>query len=139
MYIEAIEMKSVVYPEIQTAITRGDNSLVNEYINEAMAFVQSKLSTKYDMIGEFAKTGTNRNVLLVKYVKDIAAYFTYAATETMPAKRAKAYDDAVEVLNQALKGQIVIAGLATAPETPVLPEKLNTIAFGGNAKRYNTL
>lgn len=39
MYIEAIEMKSVVYPEIQTAITRGDNSLVNEYINEAMAFV----------------------------------------------------------------------------------------------------
>lgn len=138
MYCDPQELNSVLYEELQEAITRGDTELVVTHINDAMAYVQAKLSQKYNMVEEFAKRGNQRNSLIVKYVKDIAVYFCYDLTETMPTKRMKAYDDAVKFLDDAKQGNIVIAGLSAAPVEP-LTNHSGVTAYGGNKKRKNSL
>jgi phage gp36-like protein len=138
MYCEPQELNSVLYEELQEAITRGDTELVVTHLNDAMAFVQSKLSQKYDMVEEFAKRGNQRNSLIVKYVKNIAVYFCYDLPETMPTKRMKAYDDAVKFLDDAKQGNIVIAGLSPAPVVPVT-NQAGVTTWGGNKKRNNSL
>ena len=56
-YLDPTELSSVLYDELQEAITRGDNDIAISHINEAMAYIQAKLSQKYDMIAEYALRG----------------------------------------------------------------------------------
>jgi phage gp36-like protein len=138
MYLDPADLSTILYEELQEAITRGDDDIVMVHINEAMAFVQSKLSQKYDIAAEYQTRGKQRNNLLVKYLKDIAVYYCYDLPETMPTKRMKAYDDAVKFLDDAKNGNIVITGLLPAP-TVVIDSKLGVTAWGSAKKRVNNM
>ncbi len=132
MYLTATELNSSLYPEIQAAISRGQTLIVDLHINEALAYVQSRLSVKYDIEAEFAKTGADRNNLLLKFTKDIAIYYLYDLPETIPDKRVKAHDDDI------VKGRAVLAGV---PKALIEDESNNggTISYGSEEKRYNRL
>lgn len=137
-YLTATELNSSLYPEIQSAISRGQTTTVELHINEALAYVQSRLSVKYDIEAEFQKTGADRNNLLLKFTKDIAIYYLYDLPETIPDKRVKAYDDAIAFFDDIVKGRAVLAGVPK----PVIEDESNnggTISFGSEEKRYNRL
>ena len=137
-YLTATELNSSLYPEIQAAISRGQTTTVELHINEALTYVQSRLSVKYDMEAEFAKTGAARNNLLLKFTKDIAIYYLYDLPETIPDKRTKAYNDAVAFFDDVGRGRTILAGIPPAPENS---ESANagTVSFGSEEKRYNRL
>ena len=137
-YLDPADLNSVLYDELQEAITRGDNDIVIEHINEAMAFIQSKLGQKYNMTLEFTKRNKERNGLVVKYTKDIAVYYCYDLAETMPTKRMKAYDDAVKFLDDAKRGDMVIVGLELVVATPT-DSASGVTAWGGQKKRINSM
>lgn len=137
-YLTATDLNSSLYPEIQTAIARGQTTTIEIHINEALAYVQSKLSVRYDMITELQKSGTARNNLLLKFIKDIAIYYIYDQAETIPEKRVKLYDDAVEFINDVVRGKAVLAGVPIA----IAEDSSNiggTISFGSETKRNNRL
>lgn len=140
-YLSASELNSSLYPEIQMAISRGQSLTVELHINEALSYIQSKLSVKYDIETEFQKTGAERNNLLLKFAKDIAIYYLYDLPETIPDKRVKAYDDAVKFLDDVVKGKALLVGIPKAV-IDLEDEQANlggTIAYGSNRKRDNDL
>lgn len=137
-YLTATELNTSLYPEIQAAIIRGQSTIIELHINEALAYVQSRLSVKYDMDAEFAKTGADRNNLLLKFTKDIAIYYLYDLPETIPDKRIKAYDDAIAFFDDVVKGRAVLAGVPKAVIEDD-PNNGGTISYGSEQKRYNRL
>lgn len=135
MFITASELNSTLYPEIQAAIARNQTTIVELHINEAIGFVESKLATKYAIREEMQKTGNDRHPLLLKYVKDIAVYFLYDLPETIPAKRVKAYDDAVRFLDDCVKGNALLAGVNPAPTENNIVQVFGNISSGSDEKR----
>ena len=138
-YLTAAELNTSLYPEIQSAISRGQSTTIELHINEALSFVQAKLSTRYDMIAEFQKTGADRNNLLLKFIKDIAIYYLYDLPETIPSKRVKAHDDAIDFINDLVKGQAVLAGVPPAQTDDDTTTIGGTISYGSEQKRNNRL
>jgi phage gp36-like protein len=136
MFINTADLNSSLYPEIKQAIARGQDTIVELHINEALSYIQSRLSTKYDILTEFAKTGEDRHPLLVKYAKDIAIYFLYDLPESIPLKRVKAYEDAIKWLDDLNKGFAVLAGVDPAPISDDHPP-LGSIVVDSNEKRRN--
>ena len=75
----------------------------------------------------------------MKYLKDIAVYYCYDLPETMPTKRMKAYDDAVKFLDDAKRGDILIAGLSAAVLPPITDHGKGVTTWGGQKKRINSM
>ena len=136
MFLQASELDSTIYPEVKQAISRGQTDIVNLHINEATALIQSRLIKKYDIVPELQKTGNDRHPLLLKYCKDIAIYFLYDQAESIPAKRVKAYDDAIVWLKDLASGQAVLAGVPDAPVEETATPATNA-QFGSTEKRNN--
>lgn len=139
MFLTIQDLNSSIYPEIRQAIARGEEAVVNIHINEALAYIQSRLIKKYDIVAELAKQGDARHPLLLKYAKDISIYFLYDQAESIPAKRVKAYDDAVLWLKDLSAGFAVLAGVAPAPASEEDAGQSTSSAgqFGSESKRNN--
>lgn len=138
MFITSADLNTSIYPEIRQAISRGQETIVDHHINEALSYIESRLRAKYDITAEFEKTGTDRHPLLLKYTKDIAVYYLYDLPETIPAKRVKAYEDAVKWLDDVVRGYAVLAGVAPAPEDDnTSGQKFGNITLESESKRDN--
>lgn len=138
MFLTTADLDTSLYPEIKQAISRGQQAIVEHHINEALSYIESRLRAKYDISGEFAKTGTDRHPLLLKYVKDIAIYYLYDLPETIPAKRVKAYEDGVKWLDDLVRGYAVLAGVPPAPEDDSgIQVKTGNITLESEPKRSN--
>lgn len=138
MYLTTEDFNKSIYPEIRTAISRGDAVYVETHINTALDIIQSKVSLKYDIATEFAKTGDARNHLLLSIAKNIAIYNMYDTQETIPEHRVKRYDDAMAFLKDIVNGKAVLAGLSPAPEDTNQTQHGN-MAFGSEPKRINRM
>jgi phage gp36-like protein len=138
MYLTLEDFNKSIYPEIRNAISRGDEDYVMTQINVALSIIQSKISLKYDVDLEFAKSGSNRNSLLVTIAKNIAIYHLYETQETIPNHRVKKYDDAMEFLKDIVNGQAVLAGMTLAPVQEDTTIRGN-MAFGSEPKRNNRM
>lgn len=134
MYINTTELTTHLGAEQIEAISDGNEANLYDAINSALVQVRGYLKEKYDMSAEFAKTGADRNPLLVMYVKDIAVWYfiNNCHVNTSIEERAKRRDDAVKDLMKAQKGDFDF-------ELPPLPaeEKAAPITFSSNPKRNN--
>ncbi len=138
MYLTTADFDKSIYPEIRTAISRGDAAYVEHQINIALSTIESKISIKYDIATEFNKTGDARNHLLLSIAKNIAIYNLYDTQETIPEHRVKRYDDAMAFLKDIVNGKAVLTGLAPAPvETSNMT--YGNMAFGSEPKRVNRI
>lgn len=137
MFLTTEDLNSSLYPEIRQAISRGLEATVLLHINEALSYIESRLRAKYNISGEFAKTGDDRHPLLIKYTKDIAIYFLYDLPETIPAKRLKAYEDAVKWLDDLVRGYAVLPGVPPAPADDPGQVKAGDISLESEPKRSN--
>jgi len=72
-YLTPDELKTHIYDETTSLISRGDQSLLQTAIDEAIAEARSYL-TAYDTDAIFNSSGTSRNPILLLYVKDIAIW-----------------------------------------------------------------
>jgi phage gp36-like protein len=139
MFLQATELNSSLYPEIQRAISRSETDLVNMHINEALGMIESKLAVKYDIVAEFQKRDGNRHPLLIKCAKDIAIYYLYDLPETIPQKRVKAFDDCMKWLSDLAAGNAVLPGVDPAPIENTNVLVAGNISSGSELKRDNRL
>ncbi|MFC0182528.1 Protein of unknown function [Pseudarcicella hirudinis] len=125
-YVTTTDLNAALYEEIQQSISRDNSNPPETAINNAMDLVAAKLSLRYNIAAEFAKTGDSRNSLLVMYVRDIAIYFLYKLPESVPAKRKFAYEEAISFLLECQQGLSVIQGLDPAPvsENPAASDRI---------------
>ncbi|CAM1341748.1 MULTISPECIES: phage protein Gp36 family protein [Tenacibaculum] len=73
-YLTKEELKTHAKQSEITAIIEGDETIALACIDIAIEFATSKLLKQYDTDLIFSKTGTDRNPLLLKIVKDIAIW-----------------------------------------------------------------
>lgn len=136
MYISPDELGSNLYPEIQTAINRGETTVAETHINTALQLITSKLASRYAIATELTRTGTARNSLLVNIAKDVAIYYLYSTQETIPNIRVKRYDDAIALLDKLAEGTNILVGVEAAepPETGQ-PNVQGDVSHGSKPKR----
>lgn len=124
------ELKTHLYAENIDVITREDDTLVVAAIDAAIQEAKGYFSA-FDKDAIFAAEGTERNALLLTFVKDIAAWHLINlcnAGSDMKLRQDR-YERAIAWLKGVQKGDI-------SPDLPVAAgEAVGTIVFGSNEKR----
>jgi hypothetical protein len=127
------------YPEVTGTPSAEDAALIAEAEDmldrselAAMDEARGWLLGKYDIDTDFAKTGTNRQPILIMKLVDIALYNIHCILnpKVIPAIREKRYDDAITWFRNVNEGIINPKGL-TKPENG----SKDHIFFGSNPKR----
>lgn len=138
MYITIEDFDLTIYNEVSKAIARNQQHHILHKATIALAKIESYISGRYNCAAEFAKTGTARNPLLIKYALDIAVYHLYDIAEAMPTHREKNYDEAIDWLKAISAGKANLSGVE-----PSLPSDANypkgDIFMGSQAKRNNSI
>jgi phage gp36-like protein len=111
-------------------ITEGDDTLVTAAIDGATAEAKSYLGA-FDTSTIFSAAGSNRNAILLIFVKDIAAWHLVVLSnyEADLEFREKRYNAAIAWLKGVQKGNIT-------PDLPVADSSVTgRITYGSNEKR----
>lgn len=134
MFLTTEELTTHLYAENLETITGGDDAILAAAIDGAVAEAKGYLAA-FDRDAIFAAVGSERNALLLIFVKDIAVwhFINLSNAGVSLELRQHRYDRAVAWLKAVQKGDI----------SPDLPEaKDNTgsatagvIKFGSNPKR----
>ncbi len=137
MFIEVEEIKTHLRNEVAYKITQGDDSLIVESLDAAVAQTKSYLG-RFDVASIFSQTGNDRNSLLVLFVKDIAIWhlinLVNAGVEL--DLREKRYNDAINWLEAVQSGNVT-------PDLPLLNSNhsgdengtAGRLLFGSNPKK----
>lgn len=122
-------MKTHLHQEDVDVISRGDDTLMTAAIDTAMQEAKGYLS-KYNKAVIFETTGTERNALLLTFLKDIAAWhFLVICNAGSDYKiRQDRYDRAVSWLKAVQRGDI-------SPDLPAAETDKGTIIFGSNEQK----
>lgn len=129
MFLSNEEMKTHLHQEDVDVISRGDDTLMTAAIDTAMQEAKGYLS-KYDKAVIFETTGTERNALLLTFLKDIAAWhFLVICNAGSDYKiRQDRYDRAVSWLKAVQRGDI-------SPDFPAAETDKGSIIFGSNEQK----
>ena len=134
MYINPEEINTHLYHDNVEVITMGDATLVTAAIDAAISEAKGYLSA-FDKVAIFSAEGTDRNALLLTFVKDIAAWHLLNlcnAGSDMKLRQDR-YERAIQWLTAVQKGNI-------SPDLPVAEQTDGSpttpgISFGSNLKR----
>mgnify|MGYP003651414783 CR=1 FL=1 len=98
-------------------LTDTDDAIVTEAIQDAEQRIREKISPRFDMDVEFAKTGATRQRSLLKHAIALTIYYLYERlnTNVLPEAKVISYQMAEQWLNDVYEGRIV-SGLATVDE-----------------------
>ena len=98
-------------------LTDTDDTIVTEAIKDAEQRIREKISPRFDMDVEFAKTGATRQRSLLKHAIALTIYYLYERlnTNVLPEAKVISYQMAEQWLNDVYEGRIV-SGLATVDE-----------------------
>lgn len=135
MFLTADDLNLNILPEELEEITRGDDTLVTTALSAAVAEMRTYLYDSYDVDAIFAKTGTERHLLLVQFGTDMAIYYIVGrsqAGQIMDDRKAR-YDRALQWLIAARKSDIY----NDLPRRPTPPAGSGVVAYGSNPKRKN--
>jgi len=129
MFLSKEEMKTHLYQEDVDVISRGDETLIIAAIDTAIQEAKGYLSA-YDKELIFSATEETRNVLLLTFIKDIAAWhFIVICNAGSEFKlRQDRYERAVSWLKSVQRGDI-------SPDLPPAVTEKGTIIFGSNPQR----
>lgn len=134
MFLTTEELTTHLYAENLETITGGDDAILAAAIDGAVAEAKGYLAA-YDREAIFAAVGTERNALLLIFVKDIAVwhFINLSNAGVSLELRQHRYDRAVAWLKAVQKGEI-------SPDLPAAKNESGTetagiIKFGSNSKR----
>lgn len=129
--IDMPEVTGTPSPSAQAAIDMA-NELLDDSELAAILEAKSHLSSRYLIDTDYAKTGNDRNQLLVLKTVDIALYNIHSILnpKQIPDIRIKRYDDAIAWFMQVNRGEINPVGLTKPTDSTKEP-----VQFGSNPKR----
>jgi len=139
MYIEQTDIEAGgLYPEILQVIARNPETITNA-IKEAISEVSAYLRVRYDIDTELAKSGDQRNTLVLKMVRDIAVYNCFVGSNpvNMPEIRVLNYKSTISFLKD------IQAEKANIPDLTRLSDAAgktgsNSLIYGGLERRKNS-
>lgn len=134
-FIDKTDINRYLEDETTDQITDGNDTIVDEAILDAEDRVREKISPRYDMAVEFAKTGTDRNRSLMKHTINLAIYFLFQRlyTNVIPEGRGIAMEEAEQWLDDVYNGRLNV-DLATVDEAN---EKGWPLRWGSATKKGN--
>lgn len=133
MFITVEELKTHLYQENIEVISRQDDTLVTAAIDGAIQEARGYLGD-YDRNAVFSATGSDRNALLLIFVKDIAVwhFVNLCNAGTDLELRQDRYNRAVDWLKAVQKGDV-------SPDLPRATDEEGNpsggITYGSNPKR----
>lgn len=132
-FITKTDLLTAIYQEQFDAITREDNALPDFCIDAAIEEMKGYLSPKYDVAKIFAKSGAERNNLLVILGRDMAVYHIICLSNPGIDYQSKKdrYDRAVTWLVQVQKGQVNPPDL----DLSIIEGQKDQILMSSNLKR----
>ena len=134
MFVTIDELSTHLYLEQIEAISGVDDTLLTAAIDGATAEAKGYLH-KYDTEAIFGATGSERNALLVIFVKDIAVwhYINLANPGTELKTRQDRYKSAIAWLKSVQSGEVV----PDLPSVEHVEGQTDRYAWGSNPKRDN--
>lgn len=107
-FITYDDYKSKRSARILDLITSNDDTLLDTAEETAISIINDRLSERYNLIAEFAKTETSRNPSLVRWVLSISLYIVYSRIpdEEVPERVIKDYDDTIAELEKIQQGKL---------------------------------
>jgi len=137
MFVTTDEIKTHLGAELVDVISIGDETLLTAAIDGAQAEAKGYL-TAYDVDAIFTATGSNRNALLLIFVKDIAVwhFINICNAGTSLEFRRSRYNSAIDWLKAVQKGNVT-------PDFPVKKDEAGNVTnetpfkIGSNPKRGN--
>lgn len=135
MYLSPEELKTHAYEEEIGAIIRNDETVALASIDMAIEYASSKLMKHYDIEAVFTTTGTARNPLLLKIVKDIAIWELIGlANPSIDYEDKKfRYQQAVDWLTAVYKGMPT----TLPPKEEADESKASSFTYHSNPQRTN--
>lgn len=133
-YIEKSDFITIITTTALDLQTGGDDNIIAEMSNEAVAEMKAFLATRYDVDVVFGVSGDERHKTVLMYAKDIALYhiFSRRHTHPMPDIRNKRYENALKWLKD-VQDQII-----NPTDLPVASDAAKAmVKTGGNTKREN--
>lgn len=136
MYLSPEELKTHLYKANVALIDEGDPTILTAAIDGAVQEAKSYLA-RYDLKAIFTASGTDRNPLLLIFVKDIATwhFITLCNAGADLEFRRFRYERAVSWLRAVQKGDVT-------PDLPLLdddhdgkPDAPGEYIYGSNPKR----
>lgn len=125
------------YLEVDTIdqLTDSDDTIVTAAIEDAEDRIREKISPRYDLDAEYAKTGTDRHRSLMKHCISLSIYFLFQRVyiDVLPEGREVAYQEAETWLNDVYMGKLNV-DLATNDEEN---EKGWPLRWGSATKKGN--
>jgi phage gp36-like protein len=116
-------------------LTDSTDTIVEEAIKDAEERIKEKISPRFNMVTEFAKTGTDRHRSLMKCCINLSIFYLFQRVhiDVLPEGRENAYEEAETWLNDVYKGKLNV-DLATVDETK---EKGWPLRWGSQTKKGN--
>lgn len=110
-FITEEDYDSTLHSEIIDALTRSDDTVLEQCQNDAIAEMKGYLSARYDADAIFDARGDERNRLVLMYAKDIAIYHVFCVHNPykMSTIRKERYERAMEWLKLVSQGKLQIA------------------------------
>lgn len=106
-FINKDDILNIIESRDLEEITKGDDTIIEEEILNALELVSEKLRNRYDLDYEFNLTGTDRNRQLLKQSVSIAMFYISERIPTnfMPESRQEAFDRAESWLLEVDEGK----------------------------------
>lgn len=99
--------------QILEAQDEDEDLMLDSAEGEAIAVLRKHLDNRYDMNTELARSGNDRNKVLLRYAKVLVIYFIYERIpdDLVPDRVVKNYDEVMKSLEKIEDGDADIPGL----------------------------
>ncbi len=113
-FIDKTDIERYLEADTIDQLTDSNDATVNEAILDAEERIREKISPRYNMDVEYAKTGTDRSRSLMKHCINLAIYFLFERLyiDVLPEGRVVAYNEAEKWLDDVYEGRLNVT-LAT--------------------------
>lgn len=137
MYIEQTDLEKGIFPEVLKVISRDPENIA-QAIREAMEEVAAYLSSRFKIYEEYQLTGENRNILVVKMVREVALYNCYniANPSTIPESKESRYKGVIAFLKDVQSERAGIDGLSRLDSSTATGSSF--LKYGCNTRRKNS-
>lgn len=107
-FIEKDDLVKYIQEDNLDQILDGDDTRLDEPINDAIAYATGFLDTRYNTAQIFGASGNSRHRVVRVAVTHIAIYYLHNLINprNIPELRVKNYDDSVKTLTMIRKGEI---------------------------------
>lgn len=134
MFLEKADLGQSIYTEVLDAISRADQTFIDDNIGRAVEEVDGFLNQKYDTETLWLQQGDARNKVIKGICIDIALYHIHSVTEETPVIIRERYDNAMQLLKAIRDGKNKLTGVPLLSENTENPE--NEILSGNLSRRY---